>query len=212
MTYKNTRRGKTQQDVYENSHSRGSLSEIYNASCCKTRQRNLLKGVRGRCQIKFGMTPLFNNGGFTLIELLVVVLIIGILAAVAVPQYQVAVEKSRATEMLEITGMLVKHINFYVSVHGYPAQGEKYTFTGTDNQLEFDIPCERENNYSCWTKNFWYDAACNSSVCYIWVTPNNTTKYDYDLWIYPGRKSYSCTNVKGNFCTYLSKHFDTISY
>jgi len=54
-----------------------------------------------------------NKKGFTLVELLVVVLIIGILAAVAVPQYQLAVNKARFASLRSTAEPLIKAAQAY---------------------------------------------------------------------------------------------------
>lgn len=58
-----------------------------------------------------------QNAGFTLIEMLVVVLIVGILAAIAMPQYQDAVEKARVSEALVNSRAIMDGVQRYQQAH-----------------------------------------------------------------------------------------------
>ena len=74
---------------------------------------------------------------FTLIELLVVVLIIGILAAIALPQYELAVYKSRLTEV----AILMKAIKQANQIY-YLANGE---YTNDASNWDIDFPAGYTN-------------------------------------------------------------------
>ena len=66
--------------------------------------------------------------GFTLIELLVVVLIIGILAAIALPQYTKAVERSRMAEAVQLLGDLATAESIYFMQNTIAPKGASVLF------------------------------------------------------------------------------------
>ena len=88
------------------------------------------------------------KSGFTLIELLVVVLIIGILSAVALPQYEKAVKKARGVQVTTAAETLVKAANLAYLEDGTYASKRIYYFyseLGVDSsysgeKFDIDIP------------------------------------------------------------------------
>ena len=93
-----------------------------------------------------------NNGGFTLIELLVVVLIIGILTAVAVPQYNKAVEKSRLTQQMVTVRALYNALEVYRMENGDypPAKDGKpgtHNISYFNDILDIDIHTNQQISY-----------------------------------------------------------------
>ena len=137
-----------------------------------------------------------NIKGFTLIELLVVVLIIGILAAIALPQYQKAVEKSRVAEVLQNAKVIEECFDWYILEHGLPSNGT-VDLADMDCPMEINLGNLDEEDGGYKTENFWYEYVnCSRALgCMADIRrfPNNL--YSFEVMVNPSsrrKKSKVC--------------------
>ncbi len=136
---------------------------------------------------------IFNKKGFTLIELLVVVLIIGILAAIAVPQYQKAVGKSEMQEALLQARALLTAQTEYELANG--------SFATDLNLLSLNFP---NNDWVCASyfcqlqnpRNARLEFSRNNTILYCIANDERKQKQCLSL---GGQYSYS----NGNFHYYI---------
>ena len=123
------------------------------------------------------------KAGFTLIELLVVVLIIGILTAIAIPQYQKAVVKSHAAEMLLNVRSLRTAREAYVLANGVPPKSveELDVQIGSDVNGVFYGVTGRGNIYAHRhdkENEFMYAIQYNPEMGFVCNTYQSNTAYN----------------------------------
>ncbi len=154
-----------------------------------------------------------NKRAFTLIELLVVVLIIGILSAIALPQYTKAVQKARLAEVAVRLKSLEQAVDLYVLENGFPSIGEVVDLFDVNPDLTGGLTKktdECESGSSAYgSKYAWYKVWCTAGGCYFKIfysksgNPICSTPDNDLMWI---ERAYNKTSGWATgVCTYGSQ-------
>jgi len=134
---------------------------------------------------------LSNESGFTLIELLVVILIIGILAAIAIPSFLNQKGKANDASAKE----LARTAQTASETIGTENSGDYTKVSPTElNSIEKTIPTKSENN------NAWISAASGSAKEYSVTATAASTSDTFTIKNKEGVVTRTCTGTGGG-CT-----------
>ncbi len=127
-----------------------------------------------------------NKKGFTLIEMLVVVLIIGILAGIALPQYQMAVTKAKVASILPLMRRWKDALAEYKLQHGNYCPDD----IGCPNAsyLNANWPSDWDDgncgdNSNC-GNDYWSCFACEEPSCYVYCYHSLDSDNDFHILMY----------------------------
>lgn len=145
--------------------------------------------------------------GFTLIELLVVVLIIGILSAIALPQYQKAVEKSRISEARIMLNSLYKNYQLCVLQNGMDDNSCTYEDETTNlfTQMDIGFPgpittnCMLDEDVICYNTKDW-SFGLDDDHSYIFAERIKSESIPYWLLLQLSSGEITCGNNDESVC------------
>lgn len=152
-----------------------------------------------------------NSKAFTLIELLVVVLIIGILSAIALPQYEKAVEKSRIAEAKIIMNALKRE--FFMCALEVGAGHISYALSDCDgygdnallNHMNFEMPGEKkttgcsagDSSQGCYETKDWQYSWGSQAFVYRIVGGQKTYMLQHANSMDPDDNTIKCYDYSG---------------
>lgn len=136
--------------------------------------------------------------GFTLLELMVVVIIISILTAAALPQYQKAVEKSRAAEAITLGKTIVDAQNRSLDAFPNESVATKSALDvklpgGEDAWSSDDVYTTKDFKYTLQSEGVLIERKVGGPVTYTLFMGNNEATAEN-----------SCTNKTGTLCNAMT--------
>ena len=157
--------------------------------------------------------------GFTLLELLVVVVIIGILASIALPQYKMATLKAKYARAKQTVSDIRKAYEFYYTVHNeFPTKFSDLDFANKfddSNTIQTnDYRCEFQTNFNnivCSISNEtklryvinFYTAHSNKISIYCRATTDTSDIYNKICQQETGKTANQASCKESGYCQYI---------